>query len=129
HALHRENPAFRFDPEPSGRANAETAGRLLRWQPYEGVPGLLLLANGEYRHAPEWYRSFLYDEERRRGLEHVEDLASPGTLRFDLTRGEAVCAFAMDTPATRELLDGAQSSGLVARLRVAERRRRRFGSA
>ena len=34
--------------------------------------------------SPEWYRSFLYAEEKARGLDSAEDLASPGTFRFDL---------------------------------------------
>ncbi|HSB54523.1 MAG TPA: amylo-alpha-1,6-glucosidase, partial [Gemmatimonadales bacterium] len=48
---------------------------------------------GAYRHAPDWYRNFLYEVERERGLDHVEDLWSPGELRFDLAQGEAVLAF------------------------------------
>ena len=45
--------------------------------------------NGAYAHAPDWYRNFFYAEERARGLDFSEDLASPGTLRFDLSAGEA----------------------------------------
>ena len=43
-------------------------------------------SNGAYAHAPEWYRNFLYAEERARGLDFSEDLASPGPCRFDLSR-------------------------------------------
>ncbi len=82
HALHRENPAFRFDAE-------EVAGGV-RWRPYGDVPSVTAFANGRYGHAPDWYRSFLYDAEQARGLEALEDLASPGVFRWDLSAGEAV---------------------------------------
>jgi predicted glycogen debranching enzyme len=81
HALHHENRAFRFHADVS-------AGRVA-WRPYDGVPAIVASANGEYVHDPVWYRRFQYDEERARGLDFVEDLASPGVLRFDLARGDA----------------------------------------
>jgi len=56
HALHHENPAFQFTP-------AEDHARLT-WSPYPGVPGVVSLSNGVYRHHPEWYRNVLYTEER-----------------------------------------------------------------
>jgi predicted glycogen debranching enzyme len=82
HSTHHENAAFRFEPDPSG---AEIV-----WRPYEGVPAVQVVTNGDYRHAPEWYRSFLYSAERERGLDDTEDLASPGVLSWDLgNAGEA----------------------------------------
>ncbi len=81
HGLHRENGAFRFEARADGNA--------VRFQPYADVPAVRLQSNGRYGHAPEWYRSFLYSEERARGLDHLEDLASPGVLRFDLSGGDA----------------------------------------
>lgn len=86
HALHRENPAFRFAPQQ--------VGGVVRWSPYPGVPAIDALSNGEYRHEPDWYRSFLYTEEAARGLDSTEDLASPGAFTFDLARRPAVLAFA-----------------------------------
>jgi predicted glycogen debranching enzyme len=88
HSLHHENPAFRFD--------AETAAGLIRWHPYPDVPAVAALGNGAYVHAPVWYRGFLYAEERARGLDFVEDLAAPGTFRWNLSDGEAVLAFATE---------------------------------
>ena len=88
HALHHENPAFRFD--------ADRLGSIVRWRPYDGVPTIAALSNGEYRHAPDWYRRFLYTAERDRGLDHVEDPASPGRFQFDMARDEAVLVFAAD---------------------------------
>ena len=48
--------------------------------------------NGSYRAEPQWYRGFLYAEERARGLDDVEDLAAPGVFRWDLAEGDAVLA-------------------------------------
>jgi glycogen debranching enzyme len=88
HALHHENPAFRFD--------GSRAGESIRWRPYDGVPSILAASNGSFEPAPVWYRNFLYTEERARGLDHVEDLASPGIFSFDLSRGEAWLTFTTD---------------------------------
>lgn len=76
HGTHHENPAFGFLPQRT------LAGQ--RWHFYPGVPPLVVRGNGAYRHAPQWYRKFLYEEEAIRGLAAVEDLASPGTYEFDL---------------------------------------------
>ncbi len=92
HALMRENDAFRFD------ANA-TGGRVA-WAPYTGLPAIAAYSNGEYTHQPDWYRHFLYTEERARGLDAVEDLGSPGVFRFDLAKREAVLVFAAESDRT-----------------------------
>jgi predicted glycogen debranching enzyme len=76
HALHRENAAFRFDPEYGSER--------LTFRPYPGVPPVVVGGNGAYRQDPIWYRGFHYAEEERRGLDALEDLASPGELTFDL---------------------------------------------
>ncbi|MCW5889712.1 MAG: glycogen debranching enzyme family protein [bacterium] len=81
HALHHENPAFRFDPTTEDGA--------LVWRPYDGVPAVAVRASGIYEHAPDWYRRFLYTEERARGLDCTEDLATPGVFHFALSPGEA----------------------------------------
>jgi predicted glycogen debranching enzyme len=80
HALHHENPGFRFEPT--------TLGDALRFEPYPGFV-TVVRTNGAYAHQPLWLRGFRYDEESARGFPHVEDLASPGTFRFDLAAGEA----------------------------------------
>jgi glycogen debranching enzyme len=76
HALHHENAVFRFEP----RHEEE---RLI-FRPYDAVPTIVLGGSGVYRHDPVWYRGFQYDEEAARGLDCVEDLASPGELHFNL---------------------------------------------
>ncbi|HKN68624.1 MAG TPA: amylo-alpha-1,6-glucosidase [Gemmatimonadaceae bacterium] len=77
HALHHENPDFRFEPE-------RIADESWLWMPYQGAPAILLHANGSYRHEPLWFRNFCYTEEKVRGLDFVEDLASPGELSWPL---------------------------------------------
>ena len=122
HSLHRENTAFRFAPETRGEANT--------WSVYDGVPMLTVESNGAYRHDPLWYRDFLYTEERARGLDALEDLASPGEYRFDLSGGEAVliltAAEAVPVQDAREAAAaaGGGAAGRAAAMRNDERRRR-----
>jgi predicted glycogen debranching enzyme len=114
HSLHHENPDFRFD--------ARRDGDVVSWQPYASVPGTVALASGGYFHEPHWYRRFLYDEERARGLDFAEDLGSPGYFRFDLARGEAVLLLASD--AAGAFAPDASAQAMLASLRDAERTRR-----
>jgi predicted glycogen debranching enzyme len=116
HALHHENPGFAFDPE--------VKDGWVAWRPYPGVPGVVALTSGRYEHDPHWYRGFLYAEERARGLDCTEDLASPGAFRFDLSRGEAVLILAAEKPQGMILPAGTSARAVLARLRPAERRRR-----
>ena len=117
HALHHANPAFRFEHA--------AAGERLWWTPYEGVPGIGALHNGEYRAQPEWYRSFLYTEERDRGLDCKEDLASPGVLSWRLDLEDAVLILA--TAGALPTRGGAMETFVRARADE-EARRRRLGS-
>jgi predicted glycogen debranching enzyme len=88
HALHHENPAFRFDP-------VEQAPGCVVWQPYPDLPPIAA-HGGFYAHDPIWLRQFLYAEEAARGLDFLEDLASPGILSWDLAAGPATLAFRAD---------------------------------
>jgi predicted glycogen debranching enzyme len=116
HGTHHENGGCRL-VEP------ETLGNALRFQPYEGVPAVLALSNGEYRHSPDWYRSFFYAEEAARGLNAEEDLVSPGVIRFDVAEQEALWVLTADLP--RKLaLEHETPRALASRLRQAERQRR-----
>ncbi|MCI0612087.1 amylo-alpha-1,6-glucosidase [bacterium] len=89
HSLHHENPDFHFE--------ADINGERVAWRPYEGVPEITAFANGTYIHEPLWYRNFLYTEEQSRGLDFTEDLASPGTFRFDLSSGPAILLFTIES--------------------------------
>jgi predicted glycogen debranching enzyme len=81
HATHHENGSFRFDSEVSDKG--------VRWRPYEVLPVIVARSNGRYRPAPDWYRNFLYAEEQARGLDCVEDLATPGVFEWDLETHDA----------------------------------------
>jgi predicted glycogen debranching enzyme len=113
HALHHENFTFRFD--------ADVVGERVTWRPYEGVPSIVAIANGEYRHEPDWYRGFHYSEEAARGLDCEEDLATPGLFEMDLARGDAVIAFAADGAGLDPAVDAATT---IARAADAEANRR-----
>ena len=79
HSLHHENAAFRFEPAALSPDQARAT-----FIPYPDVPAIEMLTTGEYRHAPEWYRNFFYVAERERGLDDLEDLASPGEFEWRL---------------------------------------------
>jgi predicted glycogen debranching enzyme len=85
HGTHHENNSFRFDPELHGDR--------VRWKPYNDIPAVVAGSNGRYRHSPTWYRNFCYVEERARGLDYLEDLASPGLFEWDLQTAEASLIF------------------------------------
>jgi len=114
HSTHHENPAFAF--------GAEIAGDRVTWRPYPGIPGIVAIANGRYADQPDWFRNFEYDQERIRGLDSTEDLASPGTFAFDLSRPAALVLTTDSAP-----LDVATSADdLAAVIQREERQRRQF---
>jgi glycogen debranching enzyme len=88
HSLHRENSNFNFE--------AHIHADHVAWRPYQGVPAVVAVSNGIYTHEPCWYRNFIYEEEQARGLDHIEDLASPGLFNWDLSSGEAVWILTTD---------------------------------
>ena len=121
HGLQRENPAFDFTTRRVGTAWA--------WQPYPDHPAVTARANGHWSDAPDWYRNFLYTAERDRGLDAIEDLASPGRFDWDLaqpahlilrasTPGDATPDVLADTersrrPDARAIYIARRSSGLT----------------
>jgi len=104
HALRREGP---FDVTASGH------GGCVSWRPDPGGVAIGALSNGAYAQAPLWFRNFLYTAERDRGLDCIEDLASPGVFTFDL-ESEAVLMFRCgdghigDAAAHADILAGAE---------------------
>jgi predicted glycogen debranching enzyme len=98
HATHHENSVWHFD--------ARVSGPRIVWMPHPSVPSVTAVTNGEYTPAPDWYRQFQLDEERARGQDFVEDLASPGVISFNLRDGRAILALGADGPHRSALLDG-----------------------
>jgi predicted glycogen debranching enzyme len=111
HSMHHENAGFQFQPE--------TDGQRLLWRAYPGVPSMIALHNGAYRHEPDWYRNFAYEQERERGLDFIEDLGAPGSFQFDLALGEAALIFAADDQLTQHTTET-----LLVGLRAREHERR-----
>jgi predicted glycogen debranching enzyme len=91
HSTHHENGAFKFA--------AEQSGERVRFQSYDGVPAVIASSNGSFTQEPTWYRNFLYTEELARGLDAVEDLASPGVFEFSLSQKPAVLMLATESVA------------------------------
>ena len=117
HDLHHENSAFSLD--------AEWTGQFIVWHPYSDLPPIHAKSNGNYDHHPVWYRNFLYEAERERGLDDVEDLASPGEFHWSLDAEPAVLLLATGHSTNG---DARMTSGPVAafhRIEVGERKRRK----
>ena len=70
----RERRLRHGPPVPQGNNGPGNA----LWQPYPGIPGTRVWTSGTYRHDPAWYRTFLYTEERARGL---DDTGGPRRAR------------------------------------------------
>ena len=120
HALHRGNAALRFDAVLG-------AGRVA-WQPYRDVPGVVALHNGAYRHDPHWYYNFLYEAEQARGLDCEEDLATPGSICWQLDAAQAALILTTAEHAADDSLSG-EAAACLAQMRERERgRRARFSS-
>jgi predicted glycogen debranching enzyme len=114
HSLQHETGALRFD--------ATGDGGTICWQPYPDAPVVTALANGGYEADPAWYRGFLYAEEQARGLDFVEDLASPGTFTWSLADADACLALTADAAAVRRA--GEDAPTVVGRYRASEAKRR-----
>lgn len=128
HSMHHENGAFRFEPAAPGSGSLESDGRsgIVCFAPYSGVPQIEFRTNGEYRHSPDWYRNFLYEAERDRGLDDTEDLATPGEFVWHLPQpgAEAVCVLSAAGDVTPESQNPSCVASMADALRRAEKERR-----
>ncbi|WP_437187688.1 amylo-alpha-1,6-glucosidase [Planctomicrobium sp. SH668] len=116
HSLHQANPNFRFGHVGDGQQ--------LTWSPYPGVPSITAMTNGGFNEEPLWYRQFYYTAEAQRGLDACEDLASPGTFRFDLDQSPAYCIFTAGGP--NSLNSNGKSAAEVTSLLARSERTRRL---
>lgn len=97
-------------------AGCEFEDGSLRLRMVDGMPQLQLLAPGSrFRSSPDWWYGFEYDRERERGLDHTEDLWTPGVVELVLEPGERI-----GVVATTELTEGDEALALFEQ----ERRRR-----
>ena len=118
HALHSENLSFDFEPEHEGD--------WWFWRPYDGVPGIALGANATYTHDPKWYRNFRYEQDLDQGHDFEEDLAAPGVLTWDLSKGDAVVVMAGVEPGSEstEFFPDQNPAELAGRWKEEEQARR-----
>lgn len=116
HENHRENANFSF--------SFVRRGALVEFAPYPGLPRVLSLGHREFEARPDWYRSFRYTIEAARGLDPLEDLATPGVLEFELGAGEASWILAQATEATERFLAGRSATSVAAAIVDSERARR-----
>lgn len=118
HALQRQDAEFRFEPE-------EVADALI-WRPYTNGPGIHLATDGRYAHDPHWYERFEYSEERARGYDALEDLASPGVLtwRIDAEHPQATIVMSSIPPNETRPDEGQPAAAHAVELRKRERMRR-----
>ena len=122
HATHHEHAAFPF--------STRTSGELVEFASYPGLPSVLSLANASFESRADWYRNFWYETERARGLDHLEDLATPGVLRFDLGSGEANWIVALASDEAARFLAGRSAAQVAdAIVSVESARRARFASS
>jgi predicted glycogen debranching enzyme len=128
HSMHHENGAFRFEPASAAGESGESDGRsgIVSFAPYAGVPQIEFRTNGQYTHSPGWYRNFLYELERDRGLDDTEDLATPGEFVWQLAEpgAEAVCVLSAATDETGESGEPRSVASFADALRRAEKERR-----
>jgi len=117
HSLQHEDKNFRFD--------AEVFEKTVFWKPYPNTPLLAALHNGHYFHQPDWYRQFLYEQEQQRGLDSVEDLATPGLFQwnFSKTRAILILSAAIEKPASPDQVQSVEE--LYDRYRTQEEERRK----
>ena len=61
-----------------------------RVPPTVRTPEVFFAHDGKFAAAPNWYLNQIYRREQERGYAGLEDLWTPGTIRFHLTRGKTV---------------------------------------
>lgn len=57
-------------------------------RPVPELPPVVFGHQGVFMGSPDWWRRFEYPVDRLRGVNHQEDLWTPGTFEMDLQRGE-----------------------------------------
>jgi len=91
HHLTRDNPA-------ADRSLKADHG-CLAFQMYPEMPTLYIgHSEGAFQHEPDWYRNFQCRVEEKRGLDHTEDLMTPGVLRLNASGRKTIGLVASTTP-------------------------------
>jgi predicted glycogen debranching enzyme len=120
----RDYHSLRREHDGALGMDADASPDRVCWRPTSGGPTLVARHTGTYDHAPTWYRGFDYRQERDRGFDHVEDLASPGAIAFDLSRAPASIVFSAEGAAHSRADLPMQPLGAATAARDRERARR-----
>ncbi|MGV3483057.1 MAG: amylo-alpha-1,6-glucosidase [Planctomycetaceae bacterium] len=96
HSLQHEYEGFDFSFRRIHSAAAPQTSVL--WQPNSYLPGIVASVEGDYTHDPKWFHRFYYHLEHERGLDFLEDLASPGEFHFELSDSPQELTLCADTP-------------------------------
>jgi predicted glycogen debranching enzyme len=76
-------------------AEIKLGKNLVTLSPYQGAPQLFIAhSTGDVIPQGFWYRNFLFETERERGLDFKEDMFNPLVLRFVLSKTEPVSIIA-----------------------------------
>ncbi|HVP61884.1 MAG TPA: amylo-alpha-1,6-glucosidase [Myxococcaceae bacterium] len=101
HGLTHRNPdaSTGFEEQPTAD------GRVVRFQPYAGLPSLRIAhRGGPFAGAPVWHENVEYLEELDRGLDFREDLLLPGSFELEVAPGRpAVVAATVESGASPDL--------------------------
>lgn len=116
--LQKSTSHYRFQPE--------IRQRLFVWEPYDDVPALAMLCDGEFAYAPDWRIAFTYQQDMTPNGPAREDLAIPGEFVWDLSRGRAHLAIGVDGSFQANNLPISDPRTTVQTLRKAETTRRRL---
>jgi predicted glycogen debranching enzyme len=86
HALAHRNP----DAGVGFEEQEHPGSRVVRFQPYLGLPSLRLVHRGSaFTASPVWHENVEYLEELDRGLDFREDLLLPGSFELELAPGRS----------------------------------------
>jgi predicted glycogen debranching enzyme len=118
HGTTHANDAIRRDVVVQRDVAAQAGMAIIT--PYPGLPSLYFAHNAEsIDPAGFWFYNFEYEREQERGLDSLEDLYSPFSVRFDLAESSPAAIVASTLQHA-----SAQLSQLVPQLREREIRRR-----
>ncbi len=122
----RDSHPFRLGMESNIVTHGVTWRPSASGQPGHALPPITALANAAYRHDPQWICGVEYEMERRRGLDYVEDLVSPGIFEWNLGESTASLILVADgLPGSDAIRRDAPPLEEVERLRLREFERRR----
>jgi predicted glycogen debranching enzyme len=115
--VQKKNKRFNFDVDVVQR------NHLMR--PYDDVPGIAMITEGEFEADPKWHIGFGYDEDFRSTFSTAtEDLASPGTFTWDHGSSRATVIVAPDFAHEPNNISLSEPPATAKRLRNAETMRR-----